>query len=67
MNAYRLSDDPAMRVPGLVDQMGEEDQLNITLAVPCLPNGEVESKTQDEYEGLADEYFEQFRPGQEMA
>jgi hypothetical protein len=67
MSAYRLSATPELRVPGFVDQESSADQLSITFAVPCTPNGEVDEETQGEYEGLADERFGQLRPGQELA
>jgi hypothetical protein len=46
---------------------GSDDQLSITFAVPCTSGGDIDEGTQGEYEELADERFEQLRPGQELA
>ena len=67
MNSYIVSDSPAMRVPGFVEEAGSADELSILVAVPCSPNGEFEPAAQDEYEDLADDQFGQLRPGQELA
>ncbi len=67
MNSYRMPGAPEVRVPGLVEQEGDADHFGITLAVPCLPDGQIEPETQGEYEDLADEHFSQLHPGQELA
>jgi hypothetical protein len=67
MDSYKNADAPELRVPGFVEREGNADQLSLTFAVPCSANGEIDAETQGEYEDLADERFEQLRPGQELA
>ena len=64
INCYRMTNSPAIRAPGFVEQEGYADQLSIVLAVPCSANREIDSETLGEYEELADERFGQLRPGQ---
>ena len=67
MNCYRVPDAPAMKIPGLVEQEVDANQFSIVIAIPCSASGEIDSKTQEESEELADEHFAKLYPDQELA
>lgn len=68
MVSSKASPAPEMLPPGrLGDPQESSDQVILTFGVPCPSNGVIVQEVADEYEDLADKWFQEIRPGHDLA